>query len=339
MSVFDIIKLMEPLACISCGATVDDTVSSPEKSELDLGESKLQVLRLHDGRGGIKEFQTHDLGEFFEHYLYPGIVADIHIPEKLPEIKFENGILDKDALFPKKRKYVPDSGKTSIECCEICNKCRQFFTGELELSYEKDDDLFITGKMKIKPGRENVTEDTAFALHKKENKWFTIETMTDDNLMLTPKIESSTNLYKLLAEKTATDTELYLSSFESLDFGCKTEVRSFLKRAVDGIKNNTKHYRSEFANSVSEYCTEKDIFEFANSAFLTGLVFLYHSNKEEALKTLCFFSEENAKDFMAEMNMYDWYFNKDYVSNPLARIIGMKNGPNYFFNSLKEEGK
>ena len=55
MGMYDRIVLIEPLPCFECKSTSKDEVGSLEQTgKIELGESTLKVVRLHDGTGGIK---------------------------------------------------------------------------------------------------------------------------------------------------------------------------------------------------------------------------------------------------------------------------------------------
>ena len=66
MGMFDTITLIESLPCYECNSTAEDEVGSSLEDELKKIENNqdnkgLKVIRLHDGKGGIKNFQTKDL--------------------------------------------------------------------------------------------------------------------------------------------------------------------------------------------------------------------------------------------------------------------------------------
>lgn len=315
MGLFDRIRLMEPIKCHSCGSTIEDKTDEAVKyydTNFKIGEEEtLKIMRLTDGLGGLKEFQTKDLGNFLDVFYFPGIVTSDEIEKK-------------DSV---------------IDLIEVCNKCDTAWMGTLKLRYNQDEDFFITGEMKIKPQDEENDKNVDFELiiESEDTPWHHLEVSSNRHITLIPKIEDSILLFSKKADEIANIAENYLMVMDMIN--CPDErinrIKEILNKSKEEIKSKSKNYKDIFANAVSRYDFEKTVKMYTHSALGASLFVVYHTDKNAAIE-IANLAGINRTEFLEDVKHYEWFFNPE-KKNCFEKFIGCAGGPNYYLLELSKK--
>ncbi len=218
MGMFDRIELIEPLPCYSCFSTAEDDIGTNKQlSEIELGENKLQLLRIHDGKGGIKVFQTKDLDCLLNNYWFPGSV-----PSRGKS--FYNGMWEIDHDNP-----------TPLSLIEICNSCNSVWRGDLYLKYEKENDIFLTDFIEMWTEEGNLLMQ-----QEQENKIYHIS-LINDKIRITPKIPNAIKEYRRRAEESQRKAENYQTFLDSINIEHKEIIKN---SELHGFRDR---FKSKFA--------------------------------------------------------------------------------------------
>ena len=121
MGFYDTFHLIDPLNCFVCSSTPDDDVGSNVKEyDVQIGGSEVRIECAHDGKGGIKAFQTKDLDPCMANYPFPGVF---------------------DAI------YFGSSDDFSISGLEICNSCDASY--DAVINFQKVQNFFKTTSIQL----------------------------------------------------------------------------------------------------------------------------------------------------------------------------------------------
>ena len=313
MGMFDTVSLIEFLPCYECSSTANDEVGSFEdKSEIILGGKKLNIVRLHDGKGGIKSFQTKDLICTLNDYYFPGFIPDSDM-------------------------YTPSS-KSLSDLIEICNCCETIWEGELFLEYDKSDDIHITTQLNLWADKKIDCSDLKWKVEP-ETRFYEISVTNNGRIIITPKIEIAIQHY--LKQKDSFESKIsvyksFLDSIKEKDIP-KDKIVQLLEGLVEGVSGKRKTYANKLAQSIELYTSTESMMIYTRSALEAALVILYHYNQKAALEIVDMSGLSSEEEFIKDLKLHDWFFNPDKDSGGFERICGIIGGPNYFLDEIKSQ--
>lgn len=314
---YDTIELIEPLPCFSCFSTIDTDVGRNEElSEIELGDEKLKLLRMHDGKGGIKNFQTKDLHCLMCCYYFPGFISHNRTSAWFGEYEVALGNIEK------------------ISISERCNNCNGFWHGNLYLKYEKNDDISLTEFIELE------TNETIFLREGDDkNEFYSIE-YNDRTIRIFPKLPAAMRWYNKSNEEFKIKAENYRTFLDTINVEHKAKIINYLEDKLAKIGKNRVAYSNDLARAVEDYDKEKEKNLYSRSALETAFIILYGRNKDESVLELVSISGLTTQEkFLKDFPIYEWFFLSDkeleeYKYGHMS-VVGIFGGANHFLNKIK----
>ncbi len=312
MSIVVQISLLEALHCFYCYSTSDDDVGkNADEKIIEIGDSELKVIRLHDGKGGIKNFQTKDIDFTLGSYKFPFYLAmDQFIPTESP---LTHNIEDRTL-------------ERSIELIETCNKCDFLWEGHLTFEFDSQDNIYISKRIELPYIGRDIRHDE----FEQENDFYKI-LFSQNKIVITPKIDSAIEYYQAKSKEFKSKREIYgvfLGTIKNND-----KIHSILEQVLINVPEEVR-YVNELAKSIQSYNRELYLLEYTNSALIASLILLHHTNKSEALNIVDQMGM-SVNDFMKSVKNHKWVFEQKSGEHDLSESFGIITGPNFFLTQLK----
>jgi len=164
MGMYDSILLLEHIVCPNCRTDADTEVPiDMTPKEIDLGAGKpLKIIRLHDGKGGLREFQIESLVEpSLERYSLPG---------RMPPERITLDCLDEGVPVYGHCNFCETAWKGSV-IIEVIDK-KNVFASELRLEGMLDESILMyQDKICSHPLYDiEIEQDLDFAAEQGKNK-------------------------------------------------------------------------------------------------------------------------------------------------------------------------
>jgi len=280
MGLFDKIHLIEPLPCYSCGSTIETEVGTAvDEGKIEIKGQELKIMRLHDGRGGIKTFQTKDLMCYVLDYRFPG-----YIPMRA---------LDGPA---------PDS----LSLIEICNACGTVWDGTLPWKYEEKDEIFVIEGMEIWP-RE---EDLAGIVWRLEQNEFYNLSAQGGRIQIEANVEQAIRRYHEESRQYQRKAETFSTFLDSIK-DPRVPIKK-LKELFEQAQSNVCSLKKEYANRLASAQENNEIQESmllaAEGVLKAALMILYQHDKEAAINLVQLSGVSQQKEFQRTLKDHEWFF-------------------------------
>lgn len=316
MSLTDKLILIDPLPCYLCASTADDEVGSDAKEGvIEIGEESLKTIRLHDGKGGLKEFQIGGFGEgSMDEYFFPGF-----IPREVV-----GGLIGKHLDRPVATRLI-----------EICNMCDEAWEGNLYL-YEQGD-VYRMEMLDIWPDDEtkqlqNVTWKTSPL----QTKNYSVEA-NNNRIQLFPEDKQATATYTQRSNTLDEKTDFWETTLQGISHPevPLKKIIAYLSRRI--AKRKKPPYSDNLAQAISDYQNKQREENLTRSAFETALIILHRYDRNQALQIVEMAGIASAEKFEEDIRKYhDWYFTG---KNDAMSLFGSFDGPNDFLGHLKKAKK
>lgn len=288
MGLFDRIKLIESLPCYSCGSTAETEVGKTHsEGEINLGDSPLKIMRLHDGKGGIKVFQTKNLSCYMAIYYFPGFIP--------------HSATEDDSGYS-----VGWQPGTPLSLVEICNACETRWEGELHLRPEERDDGYLTDSMEIWPADEDLA-DIAWRLA--PNDFYNLS-IKNGRILMEPNIERAIQRHQEETQSYDQRAETYRAFFESIrDPRIPADkLREIFEKAQNNVRSLKKEYANRLANAQEHNEIQESLFLVAEGALKAALIILYKHDREAAMNLIQQSGVCQQREFQRIVKHHEWFF-------------------------------
>lgn len=311
MGLYDVINLAEPLPCFACDSTAQDNVGTTiKKQPLAIGGIPLTIIVLHDGKGGLKNFQTKDIECLLKDYWFPGFVPAEDINQG------ENGVITLSDLY------------------EACNACSGEWFGELEL--RRQGPIYKATSLTIHPA-PGVWGDIHWKIPSSDDDGCYRIEKGEGYIRLVPNAEPALLLYPRNAAAAGKKREVYRTFLTSMRHPKVPlqDIIELLDEESAGVENPC--YDDELADALVHQEREKEIAKFTEGAFYAALFILYRCNQDQALQLVDMSGITSRTDFVQEFSSHRWYFERPRKRKvTLLELRGINGGPNMFLHHLKK---
>lgn len=314
------INLLEPMNCFRCYSRPDQDAGL-DFEPFEVRSLGVQVLRLHDGRGGIPSFQTDDIQIF-----------------QKPITNVDQEYLYQSRRFPG---YIPQERYEGreISLIRVCNDCETIWEGRLKVELNKTDDIYLTKSLDF--WASEGIEDLIVKLARWQSRsggLYDFSSAGDGKITITPNIEVAVNRYH---QKFLEDSLKFQSAMDFLtairhEKVPTDEILAYLVDKLKCFEGVRVDYKIELAKAVVEYDIQERRARYSESALTAALIILHNYDRDNALELLSI-SGLDPKDFEARLKLTKWFFiepKKLTDIDKLSRIVGMVGGPNCFLSHL-----
>jgi len=312
MGLFDTIMLLDPLPCYSCHSTKDDEVGSNQSEEkMDFDGQELSFISLHDGRGGMKDFQTKGMEDpHLAYFWFPGYI------------------------FPKM-----ECEQNPMDIIEICNMCDIAWKGKLYLREVEDIEVLLTDYIEVWPD-QIPDEDNSLVINTEEFSCLSVHTYADGKLMIEPNIDASIREYHKRSRDLRLKAEMerdFIASIRNSRVPKKI-ILSALDDLIEGENTEKVESSTPLVRAVSDYCVSMAKEVYSREALEAALTVLYHNDKEYAFDVLAQSGVLSQEEFLKELWYHEWFFVPKHKLNDdhrLWRFAGADCGANYFLGKVR----
>lgn len=318
----DHIRLAEPLSCLKCQSTIDDFVGShEEKSTYHTPFGELKVIRMHDGRGGLKEFQTADFAQAAVNYRFPGFAP---VEDYGSGDAYFSSILG----FPKQKNI-----RFQASGVEICNVCEAMYGALFHL--RKEGDIYLFEEVVIHPDEESDAEELFWKIGNEEFAAYSLRAERE-GIRLVPKLEAVDYYTQKAKEHQERASHLkHMLSLIDEDYIPRQQLLADLDTRIQYLGEKEIH-QNKLAASVQLLDQGEHISTCSEGALKAAVVILYQKNKQRALDIIESANIDSSDNFEESYQfLYGWFFGGEKGWGSLAGAWG--GGANSFLHGLKEK--
>ncbi len=305
--------MLEPVNCFRCNSSPNDEVGSNVlMGKTKFGSHELEVSVIHDGKGGIKSFQTHDLDSrrFGAPYRFPGYTEQ--------ESHYGRG----------------------ISVLTHCNSCETPWSGTLDVELQEADRIYIAKSIDVLLLDSEIDNITFKLSRWQQNSRLYTFSRVSGGIRIAPDLDSAVRIYQEKLLDLMFIHEDCVTLLKSIRHSKVPTDRllSYLVENLQNVESGRVNYRNELARTVAEYDIAEEKATYAKSALVAAMVILHHYDPESTAELLKI-SGLNPKDFESDLKYGRWFFLPKHnmpKADQFYSFFGWLCGPNHFLEKLRE---